>query len=440
MANRDPNTDNDYIENFEDSFEVNEEAEELDEISSKLASRYASKASKDLNKIDKRMEKEYQAHTDNRSDDDDETPVGQTKSYMKDWRKSGNRDKGLDRALARGAKIKEEADLDEETLAASSLKPGSKSVSDPKSKIGAMQAVMGMMNGMTKSDAVTFFNQVQAQFGPGKDYGVGDNSGKNSSTIDMKASYAVASKGPKLNVKEDVEEMFSGQDLSEEFKDSAATLFEAAVNARITVELARLEESYEEKIEQELEIMNENINEKLDSYLDYVVENWMKENAVAIESSLRNELMEDFINGLKGLFEEHYINVPENKVDVLEAMAEKVEALEQKLDESIQENSELRNTLVESAAKDIFVELASDLALTQQEKFVALAEGIEFDGDLDIYEKKLRIIKENYFKTENVSYNSNIEEETFEGDVAKTVAVDPTVGRYLQAISRTVKK
>ncbi|CAB4162868.1 prohead core protein [uncultured Caudovirales phage] len=393
MANRDPNTENDMVETYKDALE---EA--------------------------KKAKKHYEKDEEESEEDEEEEESSKSKSKKK--------------------KMEEETDLDEETLAASSLKPGSKSIADPKSKIGAMKAIMGMMSGMGKSDAIEFFNKVQAQFGPGKDYGVGDNSAKNAASIDMKSGSGPKTKDamPKLNVKEDVEEMFNGQDLSEEFKENAATLFEAAVNARLTIELASLEESYEEKIAQELEVMNENINEKLDSYLDYVVENWMKENAVAIESSLRNELMEDFINGLKGLFEEHYISVPENKVDVLEAMATKVEALEQKLDESIQENSELRNELVESAAKDIFVELASDLALTQQEKFIALAEGIEFDGDLDIYEKKLRIIKENYFKTETNSYNSNIEEETFEGDEVKTAKVDPTVGRYLQAISRTVKK
>ena len=155
----------------------------------------------------------------------------------------------------------------------------------------------------------------------------------------------------------------------------------------------------------------------------------------------RNELAEEFVEGLKNLFAEHYINVPEDKVDVLEAMAEKVAALEVKLDESISENVELKNNLLVSSANEIFENISSDLALTQREKFAALAEGIEFDGDLEVFEKKLMIVKENYFKNDATVSSSNIEEETFEGEINEsTVNVDPSVNRYVQALARTVKK
>jgi hypothetical protein len=146
------------------------------------------------------------------------------------------------------------------------------------------------------------------------------------------------------------------------------------------------------------------------------------------------------MEGLKNLFTEHFIDIPQEKVDVLEALADKVEALELKLDEVIVENVELRGVLAEESAKNIFEELASDLALTQQDKFAALAEGIEFDGNLGTYEKKLRIVKENYFGVEKSSYSSNIEEETFEGEVSHNVNIDPQVNRYVQALARTVKK
>lgn len=333
--------------------------------------------------------------------------------------------------------------LDEETLAAKSLHPAAKAVSDPKSKIGMMQAVLGAMNGMNKGDLTHWFNATMAQFGPGKDYGVGDNSVKNSATIDMKTGKGPKTKDamPKLNVKEDIDEMFDGQELSEEFKDNVSTLFEAAVSARIIAETARLEEQYEARIAEELATFNEELTTKLDTYLDYVVEQWMKENEVAIESTLRNELMEEFMEGLKNLFSEHYISVPETKVDVLEALAEKVSELEGKLDETISENMELKNFVLDNQRLEILEEVSSDLALTQQEKFAALAEGIEFDGDLETYEKKLKIIKENYFKTESTSYSSNIDEETFEGETTAGVTnVDPQVNRYVQALARTVKK
>jgi hypothetical protein len=151
--------------------------------------------------------------------------------------------------------------------------------------------------------------------------------------------------------------------------------------------------------------------------------------------------MEEFMEGLKSLFAEHYISVPQEKVDVLEALATKVGALEEKLDETITENSELRGYLLEGQMNEIVESISSDLALTQQEKFAALVEGIEFDGDLETYEKKLKIVKENYFKTEQTSYSStNIEEETFEGDIGTTVTTSTPVGRYVQAIARTIKK
>jgi hypothetical protein len=342
-------------------------------------------------------------------------------------------------------------DLEEETLAASSLHPAARSISDPKalskSKIGMMQHMMGVMNGMSKGDLTDWFHKTISQFGPNKTYGVGDNSGKNQSSIDMHPSDAVSAKGPKtknpmpkLNVKEDVDAMFEGQELSEEFKDNVATLFEAAVNARIIAETAALEEAYAETLEEEISEFKEQITSKIDTYLDYVVEEWMKENQVAIESTLRNEIMEEFIEGLKNLFAEHYIDVPQEKIEVIESLADKVEELETKLDETISENVELRSALTESFANDIFEELSADLALTQQEKFKALAEGIEFDGDLDVYTKKLKIIKENYFKQDRTSNVSNIIEESFEGEVEHNVNVDPSVNRYVQALTRTVKK
>jgi len=342
-----------------------------------------------------------------------------------------------------------EVDVKEETLAASSLHPAARPVKDdPKSKIEYITHAIGAMHAMRKDDLVKWFNDQQAVFGPGKDYGVGDKSGHNQSSIDMHGSAAVSSKGPKtrmpmpkLGVREDVEEMFAGSDLSEEFKDKASTLFEAAVSARIITETARLEEEFEEKLTEAVAEINEELTAKVDAYLDYVVENWMEENSVAIESTLRNEVMEEFMEGLKGLFAEHYIDVPQEKVDVIESLATKVEELETALDEQITEQAALKAALVESEKKEVFESFLSDLALTQQEKFKALAEGVDFDGDLEVYSKKLSIIKENYFATEKKApVETNITEEIFEDETSTTVYTDPSVSRYMQAISRTLKK
>ena len=350
--------------------------------------------------------------------------------------------------LGKGGKMrKEETEIDEATMAAETLHPGARKVSDDKaitsSKISMMQHMMGTMNSMNKGDLVDFFNKTMSQFGPNKDWGVGNKSGENQSSIDTTLGKGPKTKDPmpKLHVKEDIEEMFNGYDLTEDFKDNVSTLFEAAINARLIAEQARLEEEYETQINEEIAIFKEEMTSKLDTYLDYVVEQWMKENEVAVESTLRNELAEEFIDGLKNLFAEHYIAVPEDKVDVLEAMAEKVASLEAKLDESISYNAELQDMVLEASRQDVFEELASDLALTQQEKFLALAEGIEFDGDLETYAHKLTVIKENYFTAEAPTHSSNIEEETFEGVISEeTRNIDPTVGRYVQAIARTIKK
>lgn len=313
--------------------------------------------------------------------------------------------------------------FEEETLAAKSIAP--------KGKAATMNAVMQLMSGMNIED-LNGFVKTMTQFGPGKEYGVGDHSEEMRASVAMKPSAASA-------MKEDLEAIFNGEELSEEFIEKTTTLFEAALNARLTIEEARLEEEYAEKLEEEVAAISEEITNKLDSYLTYAVENFMKENEVAIESTLRNELMEEFIEGLRNLFAEHYISVPQEQVDVLESLADKVNQLQAKLDESIEDNNELRGLLVVEAANKIFSELASDLVVTQQEKFAALAEGIEFDGDLETYAKKLSIIKENYFVGES-QYSSNIEEETFEGQIAESVNLDPQVNRYVQAIARTIKK
>lgn len=342
-------------------------------------------------------------------------------------------------------KVKKAAALGE-SMASDTLKPNSRSAgTDPKSKIEAITSVIGAMHSMRKDDLTKWFTQAMALIGKEADsLPSGASADSNASSIDAKTGKGPKTRDamPKISVKEDVEEMFAGQDLSEEFKDKASTLFEAAVNARIILESSRLEEQYEAKLEEEVTEIAEALEKKLDTYLDYVVENWMKENEVAIESSLRNEIMEEFIDGLKGLFAEHYIDVPEEKIDVVEELATKVDELETMLDESITENSDLKKMVAESKRLGVLGEMATDLTMVQAEKFAALAEGIDFTGDIDSYRKKLSYVKESYFSKKSKP-TSNIEEETFEGDTTLIESVksfDPDVNRYAQAIARTIKK
>ena len=314
----------------------------------------------------------------------------------------------------------------DETLAADSIKPKGDA-----SKVQVMATVVKAIAAMDPENLKNFMATISApDFGNAIDGGL---AAKNAATIAMKPSAA-------SSMKEDLDAVFDGEDLTEEFKDRASALFEAAIEVRVMTEMARLEEEYAEALEEQMVTFTEEITTKLDSYLDYVVENWLEENQVAIESTIHSELTQDFIEGLKNLFAEHYINVPDEKVDVLEAMAEKLEILESKLDEVLEENNELRGALVEEAAKDIIEDISSGLALTQKDKFVKIAEGIEFDGDLENFEKKLIVIKESYFGKGQTN-QSNIMEESYEGEEeTSTKYVDPLVGRYADAISKNIKK
>jgi len=333
------------------------------------------------------------------------------------------------------SKKKEISELDEGTTAQDSLHPAARPTeNDPKSKIEYIQSMIGAMHAMRKDDLVKWYNDSVALIG------------HEASMVPNVADHNRASVSMKSSVKEGVQDMFAGQDLSEEFKEKASTLFEAAVNATIMMEVARLEEEYEDKFEVSLteavETINEELTNKIDTYLEYVVEEWMEENQVAIESTLRSEIMSEFIGGLKNLFAEHYIDVPQDKVDVIESLAQKVDDLESQNDELITENVDLKRAFVEVEKDTVLDFYLENLAMSQQEKFKALAEGIDFNGDLETYARKLAIIKENYFGVEKrATTSTNIEEETFEGEVNENVVnVDPSVNRYMQAISRSVKK
>ena len=238
-----------------------------------------------------------------------------------------------------------------------------------------------------------------------------------------------------INVKEDVSALISGEDLSEEFKIKAATIFEAAVKSKIRSEVERMEESYAVQLEEATEVVKEELSEKVDGYLSYVVEEWMRENEIAVERGLKGEIAEDFISGLKQLFEDHYIDVPDEKYDILEAQSEKIFELEEKLNSSIEENIE-RKKVVESLTRDaIMYEMSEELTVTEMEKFKSLTEELEFVSE-ESFRQKLDTLKEGYFpKTGG--------EETFaivDGDSeepAQDIDTTDTIKSYLSAISRT---
>jgi len=241
-----------------------------------------------------------------------------------------------------------------------------------------------------------------------------------------------------VSMKEEVEAMFVGQDLSEEFKEKATVVFEAAVNAKVEEAKAALVEEYDATFEAAKQEIEEEVAAKVDEYLNYVVEQWMEENKLAVESSLRTEISEEFITGLKSLFEEHNISIPEEKVDVVEELAKRVEELEDKLNDQINENIELRKITDEVEKEVVFAQVSEGLAATQIEKLQALSEGVEF-SDVETYKKKLEIIKENYFPAEK-KVSSVLTEEVEEIQEETKAPVTGPMNRYVNALSRTIKK
>tara|TARA_A100001011_G_scaffold349995_1_gene388959 strand:- start:92 stop:1150 length:1059 start_codon:yes stop_codon:yes gene_type:complete len=207
-----------------------------------------------------------------------------------------------------------------------------------------------------------------------------------------------------LDIKSDVDALIGDSDLSEEFKQKAATIFEAAIKSKVKAEATRLEGEYEQKLKENTESHKAEMVEKVDSYLNYVVEEWMKENQIAIERGIKGEIAEDFIGGLKKLFEDHYIDVPDEKYNVLEDQASKIEELEKKLNESIDKNVELNKANGELKRQDIIDETSEDLADTAKEKFNKLAEEVEYSNE-DDFRTKVSTIKESYFGKKEVKQN-----------------------------------
>ena len=238
-----------------------------------------------------------------------------------------------------------------------------------------------------------------------------------------------------INVKEDVSALISGEDLSEEFKIKAATIFEAAVKSKIRSEVVRMEESYAVQLEEATEVVKEELSEKVDGYLSYVVEEWMRENEIAVERGLKGEIAEDFISGLKQLFEDHYIDVPDEKYDILEAQSEKISELEEKLNTSIEENVE-RRKVVESLTRDaVMHEMSEELTVTEMEKFKSLTEELEFVSE-ESFRQKLDTLKEGYFpKTGGQETFAIVDGDSEEP--AQDIDTTDTIQKYLSAISRT---
>ena len=251
----------------------------------------------------------------------------------------------------------------------------------------------------------------------------------------MKASYK--KEDSELDIKADVDALIGDTDLSEEFKEKAATIFETAIKAKVKEESQRLQGEYETKLKEDTEAHKADVVEKVDSYLNYVVEEWMQENKIAIERGIKGEIAEDFIGGLKKLFEDHYIDVPDEKYNVLEDQASKIEDLEKKLNEEIEKNVTSHKTIGELKREDIAKAVSEDLTDVEKEKFNKLAEEVEYSNEED-FTTKVKTIKESYFGKKDEAKSNDIDDVAVsDGSTVEPADLTNSMAAYSAAISKT---
>lgn len=327
------------------------------------------------------------------------------------------------------------------TAAADTLRPKG---APGQSKAEMLSTFTSLMAQLGKEDLSMWMDKALEQSKKSADGVPSGNAAKNKMSIDAK----------KTTMKENVEEMFSAdKNLSEDFKEKASTILEAVINTEITQEKVRLaeeneefqeqlEEQYIEALQEEANEIFENLTDQIDVYLDYVVENWMKENEVAIESTVRTELAENFIKGMHTLFTENYVTVPDSEIDIVSEMKEKIDSLEAQLNETIDEKLSLEEMVDSVNREAILDEISEGLAETQVEKLRTLSEGVEYT-DEETYYKKLNILKENFFSRPTESRSTGLITEEIDGsnleEDSRDSIVDENIAKYAAAISKSKK-
>jgi hypothetical protein len=243
------------------------------------------------------------------------------------------------------------------------------------------------------------------------------------------------------DVEEDVNALLAGEDLSEEFQEKARTIFEAAIRSKVAEIKEELQSSYEETLIEEIETIKSDLVERVDAYLEYVSDEWVQENALAVEHGLKTEMTESFLSGMKQLFEDHYVTIPEDRYDVIESMVDNLDEMEEKLNEQIQKNVALNRRLAESVADVIFADISEGLALSQKDKLASLAENVEFDGEQN-YREKLVTLRESYFPSRSSSAQIDDSETLSEStDIQnQQPMVSGRMESYLQTLGRVAKK
>ena len=243
-----------------------------------------------------------------------------------------------------------------------------------------------------------------------------------------------------VDVEDDINALIAGEELSEEFQEKAKTIFEAAINSKVSIIKEDLEKEYAKVLQEEIDSTKIKLTERVDSYLEYVAGEWLEENSLAVEQGLKAEMSESFLTGMKSLFEEHYVSIPEDKYDVLESMVNKLDDMEEKLNEQIDKNVSLTKRLSESKSDGILSDVSEGLAVTQKDKLASLAESVEFESETD-YREKLVTLRNSYFPTRQVASTQSEDSEMLaEGSQVSEVKSTGTMANYLTALQRITKK
>jgi hypothetical protein len=242
-----------------------------------------------------------------------------------------------------------------------------------------------------------------------------------------------------FDIEEDVNALLAGEELSEEFQEKARTIFEAAIRSKVAEIKEELQSSYEEALVEEIEAIKEGLVDRVDAYLEYVADEWISENTLAVEHGLKTEMTESFLEGMKSLFEDHYVSIPEDRYDVIESMVDKLDEMEEKLNEQIERNVALNRRLAESVADVIFADVTEGLALSQKDKLASLAENVEFDSEAN-YREKLVTLRDSYFPTNTSAQRDDSETLSESTDVqSQQLQVDGRMATYLQTLGRVAK-
>lgn len=307
----------------------------------------------------------------------------------------------------------------------------------PKTKVGMITAMVGKMHSMKSSEIKAAYDAV---VGTSEASRPADKSGGEMNIVMQGNSKIKEALNPleagDIDIEDDIKALFSSDEsLSEEFKKKAATIFEAAIITTVNEVLASISETVETTLEEESVSLREGMEEKLDNYLDYVVEEWMNENRVAIEGGLRTEIAEEFMGTIKKALEEHYIEVPEDRVDVLEELSQKVETLEETVDKEIEKNIKLQEEIESYQKESVFIEVSEDLSLADKEKLRNLSTKLNFINEED-YQEKLETLKESYFSQDDDDLDSIIDEEEPLQEELQVSRIDPVMEAYTRNISR----